>query len=775
MIRLIEVRWQWMIWMACVAGLAWPASAQDAARVCSWGPNVIVPQCWRTTALPTSPLRLTQIAADIEIRDQSSQTTLVYSIKNESGTQQMAEFLIPVAPGTIVRGFTFDGVAQEPKTELLEKDLARAAFESIVAKLRDPALLEFAGYNLIRSSVFPVPAAGEQKVRLVIEQLLNNDNHRIDYYLPRSQSVIADVPWSIQARIRSSRDIATVYSPSHEVAVRMVSKQEATLSVPDRATGNPGPFRLSYLQASGPLSASLMTYPNRDGHGGYFLLLAGLGQATEQALATAPKIRREITLVLDRSGSMQGEKIEQARQAAWQVLSGLEMGEAFNIITFNDQIEAFSQSPVVKTAETLERARLFIESVRAENGTNLHDSLAAALIAPATPEFLPIVLFLTDGLATVGTTSELAIREVAEKQNPHQRRIFTFGVGFDVNTPLLDKLATATRGFSTFVTHGEDVEVAVSRVFRGLAGPMYSNVRLTLANQPLDQPQRVFDMLPTQLPDLYSGDQLIVMGRYRGDDPLTFAVTAARGDQTAQFEFTFDMAKQSGGQPFVARLWASRKIAQLIDQVRDLGAESPVASGGLAASVPSPTHAAPIDSRLAELTQSIVALSKEFGILTEYTAFLAEEGVDLSNAETVTQLTQQQLVDRAMHCRSGTGSWNQEYNKAFMRDAACLNLSNRFVDSQGQWVATVTVQQCSENTLYRRNGRWVESRFLDEPEQAVPHRVIEFGSSEFLKILWRLVREQRQDELALSGDVMITVGDEAILIKGVPNDQEKQE
>ncbi|HMP79582.1 MAG TPA: VIT domain-containing protein, partial [Pirellulaceae bacterium] len=426
----------WCLFVAWVmaSGTAWP---QDVRGVRPWGGQVIVPQCWRPTQTLRSPLTLTQVTADIDIRDQMATTILLFTIQNSSKSQQMAEFVVPVPRGTVVRGFTFDGAGQEPKTELLERDLARATFDAIVAKLRDPALLEFAGYDLIRTSVFPVPAEGEQKVRLVMEQLLPNDHDRIDYLLPRSQSLTTSVPWSVTARLRSTKDIATVYSPSHEIAVRMVNTKEATLSIPERAQANPGAFRFSYLQKTAPLSASLMTYPSPDGNGGYFLLLAGLGQEENRAAADAPKIRREITLVLDRSGSMQGEKIEQARQAAWQVLSGLEMGEAFNIITFNDQIESFSATPVIKSAETLEQAKLFIDSIRADSGTNLHDALLTALKSPVTEKCLPIVLFLTDGLATVGQTSELAIRAVAEKENPHHRRVFTFGVGFDVNTPLL--------------------------------------------------------------------------------------------------------------------------------------------------------------------------------------------------------------------------------------------------------------------------------------------------------------------------------------------------
>ncbi|MFO0942665.1 MAG: VIT and VWA domain-containing protein [Pirellulales bacterium] len=764
----------------CTTAKAWQNTKLGLTR--DWCDNVIMPQSYRN-ALSRSArgaayhnadatrLVISQIEVDVEIRDQMAQTKMLVTIRNPSTVQQTAELLMPVATGAVIRDFTFQGSAKEPATELLEAEKAKHAFQSIVAKLKDPALLEFAGYNMIRSSVFPVPASGEQRVQLVMEQLLSNDNHRIDYLLPRSQSLSNNVPWKISAKIKSSANVATVYSPSHQVAVQRVNDRESSLIVPE-ASMTPGSFRLSYLQSSGSLTASLMTSPELNGKNGHFLLLAGLTQdKTTTKKVAEEKLRREVTLVLDRSASMAGEKIEQAKQAALQVISGLEIGESFNIVAFCGDVELFAQKPVVKSIESQARAIEFIQSMTVGSGTNIYDALQRGLAQETTPGRLPIVLFLTDGLPTVGNVSEAAIREVVEKQNKFNRRIFSFGVGFDVNTPLLDKLATSTRGFATFVTPGENVEVAVSKVFRGLNGPTLSDVRLDIADQPTDQPSRIHEILPQRLPDLYEGDQLIVLGAYRGDQPLKFRVTANRGAKPVTFDFQFD-PKQNQGQAFVSRLWASRKIASLIDQVRDLGASeqtltaAKLVNSNLVSGSTTANKESTVDPRLAELTDSIVAFSKQYGILTEYTSFLATEGVDLSNSETVKKLASSTLLDRAVACRTGIGSLNQELNSGQMRGQTSLNVSNRYVNHSGQWVTTSNVQQCSGNALYNRGGRWVEAQLVEKPK-IDPDATIDFGSEEFLALLWKMVALGRQDELAVEGEILITVEGKTTLVRGL--------
>lgn len=716
----------------------------------AWCGNVIVPQTFRSTAVHSNKIHVSEVTADVSIVEQAATTVLEVSLKNITGRNETAELLIPLPNGAVVRSMTFQGDSEKQNFEILTKQQAKATFDSIVAKLKDPALAEFAGYNLIRTSVFPVAAHGEQKVQIIYEHLLTADGNRIDYELPRSGSVVYDTPWQVKLKIQSKQKISAVYSPSHPIKTGPVNRKKVTTELVESAARNPGPFRLSYLVGDGTMSASMFAYPDSSGNGGYFLLLAGLG-TTDRKIE---KVEREITLVIDRSGSMQGEKIEQAKEAALQVVAGLEYGESFNIIVYSEEAESFSTKPVVKTKETEKEAREFIDSIIARGGTNLHDALVASLKPEPTCGQLPIVLFLTDGLPTVGEVRESAIRDVAQNQNPHERRIFSFGVGYDVNTPLLDKISTLTRGFATFVTPQEDVEAKVARVFRGLDGPALANPTLEVLNARGEvAPRRISELLPGTIKDLYDGDQLVLLGRYRGKKPLNFQVSGYQGKKKINYNFSFNLPKEAKVKnSFVARLWASRKIGQLIDAIRDLGAEEHVSTEST-------------QSRVKELTDEIVRLSQEFGILTEYTSFLAHEGVDLSDEDNIVKKAQQVLNERAISCRGGVGSFNQEKNNPMQRAQSYLNVSNGYWNEEMDRVSITNVQQCNVGAYYRRNGRWLSQENVKQKKEIEADRTIKIGSPEYMELVWKLLSESRNAELALDGDILLTVDGENVLIE----------
>ncbi len=721
--------------------------------------NVIIPQTRSFAMGPTGVVQITQVSAQVAIIEQVATTTLDLALRNPSGSRLEAELIVPVPDGAVVRGFTFQGTAAEPTAVLLRKEEARRIYDSIVAKVRDPALLEFAGYNLIRSSVFPVEAGGSQQVRLTYEHLCPADGERIDYVLPRSESLDYTVPWQVSVQIRSKRPISTFYSPSHVLETLRRDEHAVTVRTTAAAGSEPGAFRLCYLLERGTVTASLQAYPDPKVGGGYFLLLAGLparASSVDESDSTQV-IRREVTLVLDRSGSMNGEKLEQVREAALQVLAGLDEGEAFNVILYNEAVDGFASRPVIKSESTIRQAREFIKSIQARGGTNIHDALLEALRPRPTTGMLPIVLFLTDGLPTVGQTSEAVIRDLALKANPHQRRIFTFGVGVDVNTPLLEKIASENRATATFVLPKEDVELKVAQVFRRLSGPLLADARLDICDATgSPAPGRVHDLMPARLPDLFEGDQLVLLGRYTGQEPLHFRVSGNYRGRPRTFEFSFGVDKATTRNAFVPRLWASRKIAFLVDAIRQMGADH------------DPLHPRPAvtaDPRLRELVDEIVRLSTDFGILTEYTAFLAREGTDLSERSRVLSEAATNFGQRAIDCRTGLASVNQDNNAVFMKGQTVQNMRNSFYAQNMDRVSISSVQQVSDRAFYQKNGRWVDSRLVEQERTLQPRRIIEFGSEEFRTLVQRLASEGRAGCVSLRGDVLLEVDDEPVLVK----------
>ncbi|MEK7483915.1 MAG: VIT domain-containing protein [Planctomycetota bacterium] len=713
--------------------------------------HIIVPQSRVISARPHQTIQITEINIGVNILQQVATTTMEIRLKNPTNQSLEAQMAIPIPVGAVIRGFTFQGLASEPTAQLLLHEEARRIYQEIVSKLRDPALLEFIGCNLVQSSVFPVEAQGTQAIRLTYEHLLLADGNRIDYVLPRTESVEYNIPWKITLRLQDSKPIATVYSPSHKIETQRLGESLFGVRLAEDSRLEPGAFLFSYLISQEGVSASLMAYPDPSKNGGYFLLLAGLPSNSN---LSENKVRREVTLVLDRSGSMTGEKIEQVRSSVLKVIESLAVNEAFNIIIYNEYVDAFAPHPVLKTAETLHLAKEFLKGVGPRGGTNIHDALLESLRQKPMEGFLPIVLFLTDGLPTIGKTAETDISKMVSQANRYQRRVFTFGVGVDVNTPLLEQVATETRATATYVFPKENVDLKVTQLFKRLTGPILTDPRIEfVTSQGTPALGRVLDILPNQLPDLFEGDQLILLGQYIGEEPLTFRLHGNYLGKPKTFQFSFQLDKATTRNAFVPRLWASRKIAILIEEIRRQGA----ITGG----VPGTPQTHP---KLKELIDEIVRLSTEFGILTEYTAFLAREGTDLSKKADLLKEAGDNFISRAYQCRSGWSSVNQEINNQFGKNQVFMNPSNGYFDQTMKRVSITNVQQVNDCTFYQKDGCWVDSRVV-EKEQIKATRTIILGSPEFYELVQKLVQQGRQGCIALRGNILLSVDGELILIE----------
>jgi len=359
--------------------------------------------------------------------------------------------------------------------------------------------------------------------------------------------------------------------------------------------------------------ATFYTYPEAVGDGGHFLML----MSPPAPDVNAEKIKREVTIVFDKSGSMAGEKIDQVRAAAMQVVDGLEDGEAFNIIVYNEAIEGFAKKSVLKDKQSRKLAHEYIQSIRVSGGTNIHGALTEATRQPTRDGFLPLVLFLTDGVPTIGETNEKKIRDQIKTLNTKKKRIFSFGVGVDVNTPLLNGFSTDSRAIASFVLPKENVELKVAQVFRRLTGPVISSPVLTTAGPEEGRLAGVTDVFPNELNDMFYQDQVIVLGRYNQTEEIEFKLTGESLGGDRSFKFVMNTAKASKSHGFVPRLWATRKVAVLVEALRDLGADKEKLDRN--------------DPKVKELIDEVVRLSIRYGVLTEYTAFLAKEGTPIPN------------------------------------------------------------------------------------------------------------------------------------------------
>lgn len=728
-----------------------PHSHLSAQR--AWCANVILPQARAFHVDVAAPgVRVAGVRADIVIVDGVATTTLDVQVMNPGDRDAEAELLLPVPEGAIVSGFDFEGKGADSSAQLLLRDEAKATYDSIVARLKDPALLEFAGASLVRSSVFPVPRGGTQTVRVRYEHVLPIEGSRWDYELPRSESLAADVQWDVTLEVRSARPIADVYSPTHDLPRVEGSATRVKLHARPGTPMQAGPLRVSVLLAEGPVTTTLFTSADVNGEGGWFMLLAGLGEVP----ADVKLPQREVTLVLDRSGSMAGQKFDQARAAALQVLEGLAYGEAIQIIDYSVTVERFSTAAVIKSPETLPLLRAYLAGLTIGGGTNLDGALAAALSMPPTAGKLPVVLFLTDGLPTEGEVREHVIRGRIEQENVHGRRVFTFGVGNDVNAPLLDAVAVTSRARATYVRPGDDVERAVFDVFQDLSGPVVTDLAVAVEDADGSENTRlVRDVYPQVLPDLFRGDRLLLVGRYIAAAPARFELTGTRVGEASRWTLDYDFAQALPRNDFVKRLWAMRRIAGLEDELRRAGAD------------PSALASLKDDPRFGELVKEMLDLATRFGVLTDSTAFLALEGTQLGDTGALLAAASTRGLENA-NCRSGIEGVASQQNVAMNRDQAWVNGANALYSPSGELVANLTVQTVQGRTFFRRGMRWVDGTLALDQAEVAPDRVVTFGSPEHLALVTALTAQGCAGQLSLSGEILLRNGAETVLVMPPP-------
>lgn len=713
-----------------------------------WHPP-IMPHVRRRPHIPM-PVQVSGVDVAVRIKGRMATTSMTMVLHNPGHRQQESEVLIPVPAGAAIREFGLEGAQGKFPAKLIPRDEARRIYDEIVRRSLDPALLEFVGNGLVKSSVFPVPARGTCRIRLVYEEVLEVDGDRIDYALPRTESPQYAVPWNVSVDWSIPSGLAAVYSPSHHLSEKRIGPRRIKLT--NAGKMQPGSLLLSATRRkSDQATASIMAYPDaRLGkNSGYFLLLLSPPELQEKK-----SVKREVSVVIDKSGSMAGVKIEQALKAATQVIEGLEDGEAFNIIVYNEAIESFSNKPVIKDRATTLAARKYLSGIRVSGGTNIHDALKTAISQEPTDGMLPIVLFLTDGMPTIGETREKKIRDATSSNNKHKRRIFTFGVGTDVNTPLLSRLADDSRARATYVLPRENVELKVAQVFRRLSGPVLGEPVLTATDAGgKPSPGDVTDVLPGRLPDMFAGEQIVVLGRYHGKKKLRFRLGGQGAQGAREFRFALPLKKSRRGNAHVPRLWATRKIAVLTEALRDLGAEKS-----------KPANMS--DPKVKELVDEIVRLSTEYGVLTEYTAFLAKDGMVFQrdmHRRAVTRASAE-LDQKAVQKRSGKAAVNQDWNIGKSKAATQVNRSNYYLNDKLENTRIDQVCQIADKAFYRKGNEWVDAGLAGKGKEAEQATLIKITSPEFQIIASQLIKENRQSCLALGDNIRVVVNGKNYLI-----------
>lgn len=557
-------------------------------------------------------VRATLTKVQVRIEDGVASTELVQTLRNDGGRIAEADWVLPLPPGAVADGFTMTVGGKEVAGEVLDGQKARHIYEAIVRRQRDPGLLEYLGHGLLRARVFPIPPNGQLDVKVRWRHVLPETAGLFSYSFPLRALGLGEQPAekvSLDLQLRSRRPLKNVWSPLPGVEITKKDDHTARVGFEiDRGQLPPRDLEVFYGVSEKDFGLDLLTW-RKEGQPGHFLLMV-----TPKQDWPAPKNTvRVVQFVLDTSGSMQGQKIEQARNALRFFVDSLRPGDLFNVIPFSTEARPFFDAPVAATKESLDAARAKISELEARGGTNIEEALSLALqnALPATGieaglQPVPITVFLTDGLPTVGQTDIEQLLKTFEDENPKGSRVFVFGVGNDVNTRLLDKIAQETRGDRDYVREGEDIEVKTGALFEKLSHPVLTDVELVFDGI------EVSELEPKQLPDLFKGSRLLVLGRYRGaggHHAIRLRGKIEGGTREIVYEGTFPAIAHE--HDFVGTLWAQRRIATLLDAIRLNGANP-------------------------ELVKEVQRLGREYAIVTPYTSHLiVEEGMQLADARGV--------------------------------------------------------------------------------------------------------------------------------------------
>lgn len=526
----------------------------------------------------------------VTIEDQVATTKVDQVFRNDGRMAAEGTYVFPLPPGAVVQNFVMWVDGQPIEGEILPADKAREIYEGYVRRQRDPALLEYVGRDAVRARIFPIPAGEERRIQLEYTQILSLDEGMLHYRYPLNTERFSALPLeqvSISVNLTSQTPLRTVYSSSHqnEVVITREGAYRASVSyevnhvLPDRD------FELYASATTDDIGANLLTYQT-GAEDGFFLLMLTPALETE----TRRVLPRDILLVLDTSGSMDGEKLKQAQDALAYILKRLNPEDRFNVVAFSSGARAYA--PTLQGPQEAEDAIAWVYRLEALGGTNIYLGLSEAL-AQADGSRPTIVVFLTDGMATEGIVDDDTLLSTLAQETPAAARIFPFGVGYDVNTLLLDQLAADHRGIPAYVAPEERIDEKVSAFYGRIQSPVLTNIALDFGGV------QTYDVYPTPLPDLYAGTQLIVAGRYSGSGARTITLTGEVEGQRETYTYAANFTA-SGEKDFIPRLWASRKIGYLLTQIRLYGENE-------------------------EWISAVVNLSLRYGIITPYTSFLVEE------------------------------------------------------------------------------------------------------------------------------------------------------
>jgi Ca-activated chloride channel family protein len=670
------------------------------------GPCNRCPTPPRPISLPRA-LPVKSIKLDTKIASQVATTHVEQVFRNDTDATLEGTYFFPLPESSSITEFAIWDGDRRLVGEVRSREEARRIYDEIVRRQRDPGLLEYAGKDLFQASIYPIPPHSDKKLELTYTQVLRADSGTVAYRYPLGVGRQLAQVGSVSGRIdlEGKEPLRNIYSPSHAIDVKHNGERRSLVSFESTGGREPQDFQLFYGISQEDFGVSLLT-AREAGKDGYFLLMISPKDDWSEREYAA----KDIVFVLDTSGSMADEgKMEKARAALLYGIRILRPEDRFNVISFSGDEHLMEPALLNANDQGRRRGEAFVQGLRPGGGTNINQALLRAFRQFESSSHPKILVFLTDGLPTVDETNVTRIVDNVRQARTPGVRLFTFGVGYDVNTALLDKLAAENGGVADYVEPKEDLEVKVSNFFAKINYPVLTDLHLDMAGVETDL------LYPRNLPDLFRGTQLTLIGRYKnpsGSEDVGLTLTGTSGGRTRTFIYNnlrFPLREEKND--FLPRLWATRRVGWLMEQVRSNGEQK-------------------------ELRDEIVDLGTRYGIVTPYTSYLALE----SETDAVRDIPRRAMNGRPVGAGQpmSTPPPSPKVDTMASTGMAGVRQSKRAREQQETVIVSkdklaADVKTAGGKTFYLREGVWTDAEFKSEAR--LPETRVAFGSEEYFDLL----------------------------------------
>lgn len=681
------------------------------------------------------PMTLERESIQIDLDDQFAHVRITQVFKNNTGIDLEGQYIFPLPFGADISDFGLWLDGRQLASETLPADQAAQIYHQIVASMRDPGLLEYMGDGLIKAWIYPIPAYGTKQVDLEYDWLIPIDSGLLEIQMPLKidgYSIDRIDTLGITVNIDSPDTLGTIYSPTHDVLIERHGEYRATVSIEKSAHRPEGDFILYISRPQAAVGVNMLTHSTGSDEG-YFLTMIA-----PEYKETGEIIPKDFVCVLDTSGSMSGGKIEQAKEALDFIFRNLNTNDRFQLITFATDIYPYYNGWSDASSRNIADVRDFIRGISASGSTNINGALAEALDYEAGRNRPMYIIFLTDGLPTVGETNTARIIENTNAINSEVNgRIFCFGVGDDVDYQFIDRLSRENGGYTESVGPNENMEQPLSDFYAKIKSPVMTGIEVEINGT------RIYDMLPTDLPDLFLGSQLILAGRFVGTGRGEIILTGTVGDEARRFTYQVEFTDDRDND-FIPRHWATRRVGYLLNQIRLYGENQ-------------------------EVVDEIVELAMRHGIITPYTSMLVTE--DEMHAPFLGQLEREAFRPPGGPANDSTSGslGGGGRGGGFDANAAEPSIDSRLMsgelsDMEEEGIVDLddrlegTVEYAGDKTFYMNaDGYWVDSIY-DEETMDDPI-LIEYLSDEYFDLI---MDEPDIAEYLAVGEYLIVVFEDTV-------------